>query len=76
MAISSLNTNPAIMLIRLETAAMEGWGKMMQSLLRPMMRFPTVKQTERRLHDEQPQGIDLIGQYGKRTHDVDAERDV
>lgn len=82
MAISSVNVGPLVLLARMEMAIVEGWTKAMFSMLKPMAglcAFPAmlgVCPEHRRWHDEPPQGADLIGKYGHRPHDVDAERAV
>ncbi|MBF0093694.1 MAG: hypothetical protein HQL33_00360 [Alphaproteobacteria bacterium] len=82
MAIPAMNVNPLLTMARMEMAVMEGWSKSMLTMFAPMARLCALPGLhgfcgeQRRRIDMPPQGVDLIGQYGHRAHDVDAERDI
>lgn len=79
---SPMSASPFVMLARMEMAVVEGWTLAALSSFKQMSRLcvlPGLSEpcaAQRRWHDEPPQGVDLIGNYGHRSHDVDAERDI
>ncbi|MBF0562357.1 MAG: hypothetical protein HQL37_10110 [Alphaproteobacteria bacterium] len=73
---------PILAIAEIQAAALDTWGRLGSRMLESMKQFYDATESvmplykRNRQQDISPEGVDLLNGYGRRSHDVDAERAV
>lgn len=82
MATPMLIPAPILVIARMQAATLDAWRNFGFTMFGTMKHLCDGSQSvlpncgRKRWHDVAPDGADLLGRYGHRCHDVDAERAV